>query len=598
MFLILILVNTSSAQTSAASAKAAQSSAGRSITGRVIGEGGQPFRDASVVAMFVGGATRSARAASFNPITTGEDGRFATSELEPGVYVVLAFSNGYNMSDRDALPYNRPGDNVAISMVKGGVITGRVTDFSGEPAVEAPIRVIRVKDAGNHPIRPGGSPFSSVFSIASAPPGGWRTDDRGIYRVYGLQPGTYQVAAGEGERMSYRGNRYTGNAPTYFPSSTPDTAAEVLVREGAEVTGIDIRYREDLGHRISGKVTGAIGSGPGAVSLKLDRAQGGIREAFSYALPGTANNGFLIDSVADGDYYLTAEFLANEGAASKPRRVKVNGADVTGIEISLVPLGSISGRVNIEPAQRADLKLACKGKLGGMAQEVVLNVHTDGDYKAEVPFRSTSYNFKTTTPDDKGEFKIRFLEAESYHLKIELPGESLYVRAITLPPPGGSGKQIDAARNAIAVKAGERVSGVVVTLSEGAATLSGRVVTAEKEKTLMARMRVHLVPAEPEAGDDVLRFAEAEPESDGSFTIEHIAPGRYWLVARALTDEELSASLVRPLVWDASNRAGLRFEGEATNTPVELKPCREVRDQLLRYTPLTPASKAARKKSN
>ena len=83
------------------------------------------------------------------------------------------------------------------------------------------------------------------------------TDDRGVYRMYGLLPGTYIVSAGGMTRFfgGYGTTAHDQDAPTYAPSATRDTAQEVVVRSGEEATA-DIQYRGEPGHAISGTVLG------------------------------------------------------------------------------------------------------------------------------------------------------------------------------------------------------------------------------------------------------------------------------------------------------------------------------------------------------
>jgi len=83
------------------------------------------------------------------------------------------------------------------------------------------------------------------------------TDDRGVYRMYGLLPGTYIVSAGGMTRFfgGYGTGAHDQDAPTYAPSATRDTAQEVVVRSGDEATA-DIQYRGEPGHAISGTVSG------------------------------------------------------------------------------------------------------------------------------------------------------------------------------------------------------------------------------------------------------------------------------------------------------------------------------------------------------
>jgi hypothetical protein len=122
-------------------------------------------------------------------------------------------------------------------------------------------------------------------------------------------------------------------------------------------------------------------------------------------------------------------------------------------------------------------------------------------------------------------------------------------------------------------------------LGEGAASIRGRLVADREGASLPDRLRVHLVPAEPNSAEDTLRFIEAEVQSDSSFKLLNVAPGRYWLLARQLPEEESKKRLVRPQAWNSAARAGLRREAAASNVSIDLKPCQRVADYQLRYTP-------------
>jgi hypothetical protein len=91
-------------------------------------------------------------------------------------------------------------------------------------------------------------------------------------------------------------------------------------------------------------------------------------------------------------------------------------------------------------------------------------------------------------------------------------------------------------------------------------------------------LRAHLVPAEPLAKDDLLRFAETLVESDGSFRFANLAPGKYLITTREIPGSEVPDDPVRPVAWDAAERAKLRKEAEAAKVEVELKACQRVSD--------------------
>jgi hypothetical protein len=178
-------------------------------------------------------------------VTTDSSGRFQINDLAPRPYVMRASAPGYVQAPDESgnpweLKFIRPGETVLLTMVKGGVITGTVLNAQGDPLVAASVRVFRVRDSLGRRI-----PQEVSYTMPRL------TDDRGIYRVYGLRPGSYLVMVGGGVSVGTF-NPYEGEAPTYYPSSTRDTAMEVSVRSGEESTGIDIRYRSERGHSISG----------------------------------------------------------------------------------------------------------------------------------------------------------------------------------------------------------------------------------------------------------------------------------------------------------------------------------------------------------
>ncbi len=571
-------------------------SGSRSITGRVIIEGGQAVSDAAVLALPVNfmGNQSAALASLLRPITTDEAGRFEVKDLSSGAYSIHVLLAGYVLSDRREQKYYRPGDTVTISLTKGAVITGKVTNFTGDPVVGTRIRAVRIKDAEGHRVRAdalgGGSMFGFLDQIMNVE---WQTDDRGVYRLYGLEPGSYHVSAGgKGLASFISTGGYDSDAPTYHPTGTIDTAAEVKVQAGDEATGVDIRYRENRGYAISGTVTGQASS-QAATSVVLTRAANGAMEGFALALPNSPNRGFILTSVPEGDYYITAVAgNALEGtsvASSAARRVSVKGADVTGVELTLAPLGSISGRITVEPAPGADSRAECKTARPASVEEIALAAQSDRkDRSKDEPELMAAY--ATSTPDAKGEFLIRFLEQGQKRMVVKLPGEQWYIRAITLPATNAAAtnaasRAVDLAKEGFSLKPGEAVNGITITLGEGAATLSGKIVTGKEETIPAARMRIHLVPAEALSADETLRFAEATAQPDGTFKFTNLAPGRYWIVVRPLAEEESIEGASRPVAWDASGRAGLRFEGEALANAVELKLCQKVADFLLRYTP-------------
>src|SRR5262249_43288628 len=116
-----------------------------------------------------------------------------------------------------------------------------------------------------------------------------------------------------------------------------------------------------------------------------------------------------------------------------------------------------------------------------------------------------------------------------------------------------------------------------VAIGQDAAGLRGRLDRGEET----APMRIHLVPAEREDANNVLRYSETLVGSDGSFAFANLAPGRYFLAAVREPVEEKAPTLRRPPAFDPTLRAKVRREAETANVVVELKPCQQMVDYKL-----------------
>src|SRR5438034_250511 len=241
--LLLLVAPKCWAQQSTASTKSSEKSNGV-ITGRVVSSGGESLPGAVVYTGSLAATTRSHTA------TVDDNGDFKIDGLEAGLYRVSASAPGYvpafQPSLTDSQSYYHIGDSVMLTMVKGGVITGTVSGPRG-PAIAVGVHAIRVRDED-------GKALSAPMQFRER-----STDDRGMYRFYGLSPGAYLVSVARPQIGLIAPSAYDNDAPTYFPSSTRDTASEIVVRSGEEITA-DIQYRAEPGRAISGKVAGVVES--------------------------------------------------------------------------------------------------------------------------------------------------------------------------------------------------------------------------------------------------------------------------------------------------------------------------------------------------
>jgi protocatechuate 3,4-dioxygenase beta subunit len=583
----------SSAPADSASTKTRKESKPGSIKGRVAGDDGQPMANVPVVATPIGrsAARRQRMFGQGSQTTTDDYGAFEFEGLAPASYAISASAPGYitppPIEDENSYGVYRAGDVANITLARGGVITGKVVNASGNSLTGVSVNAIRLGGLDGEPDN------QLVFqSFGRA----WRTDDRGVYRIYGLVPGSYIIQAGPAGQTGAPGGArqnplspFSEDAPTYYPSSARDAATPVAVRAGEEVAGIDISYRGEKGRVVSGRIvakTGDNGFGPAQIVLSVAGSDAVVATTLQMdARPrniGRMNRGesrgFAFYGVRDGEYDVVAlrsGFGLESDAVSALRRVSVHGADVGGVELTLTPLASLSGRVTIEKKAAV-----CQNTRASSVEEILLTAERDEVQTHEPSLLRQLTATRPAAPNSAGEFTLRNLQAGRHRVIAQLPDDNWYLRAISLEskPPSPSARRTAArvptnvARDGVMLRPGEKPAGITVTIAEGAAALKGRVVAnqAGQDGQLPSKVRAYLIPAEKEAADDTLRYAQATATSDGDFNFKNLAPGRYYLLAKQIKDGAANA-----------DRAALRKEAEASGTAIELQSCQRIEDYKL-----------------
>ena len=121
---------------------------------------------------------------------TDDQGRFTFSAIPAGRFTLTASKAGYVDIAYGAKRPGRPGtpiqladgqklEKAHITLPRGSIVTGIVVDENGEPSTGTQVRVLR------YVMRQGERTLQQV--------GQDQTDDRGIYRIFGLQPGEHIV---------------------------------------------------------------------------------------------------------------------------------------------------------------------------------------------------------------------------------------------------------------------------------------------------------------------------------------------------------------------------------------------------------------------
>jgi hypothetical protein len=539
------------------------------ITGQVVNERGEPMVGAAVMVRPVGSLNLS------RTTVADADGNFRLNGLEPALYTVTSFAPAYVTQPPSIAgsSYYRIGDSVRLELIKGGVMTGTVTNAAGEPIVGIRVRALRVRDAE------GRAPRTGPLGYGERP-----TDDRGVYRIYGLVPGIYLVfAGGSGAQQSTQLNPFENDVPTYSPSSTRDTASEYNVRSGEETTA-DIRYRSDPGRTVSGTVKVAAQSNASIMLFANDGSVMPMATTFQNA----GARGFALTGVPDGEYTVYAQEMPNaqpgtlfpDLSISEMKPVIVKGADVTGIELTPRPLSVLSGVVVLEPSKAPE----CQGKRKPLFAEMMIELQRhEKDSEFAPPFQRAVSN--PPSVDAKGAFSVRNVMPARYRFNPRFYARYWYLQSITT---GGSPTATartavaknDAAANWTSVRAGEQLSNISITLAAGAASIRGKITVVEGA-TLPSGAAVYLVPAERDKANDVLRYFVTEVSSEGAFTLNNLSPGRYWSILQSSPPPELATLTKLRLPESVEARSKLRRTAEAQKSEVDLKPCQTLAEYQL-----------------
>src|SRR5262249_55713835 len=188
--------------------------------------------------------------------------------------------------------------------------------------------------------------------IDATPRGARRTDDRGMFRLYGVLPGEYLVSADR-----------SGSDVTYFPgTSNPVDAQRVRIEFGGEVSNVDVPLASMPTVRVAGTILDSTGKPiQSGLILARSRRSGGL-VTNPMAARQFPDGRFEFTSVAPGEYVLQAfkrdstnePNLYDEGE-SVSQLLVVAGADVTGINLRTTRGGTISGKISFEGEAESDL---------------------------------------------------------------------------------------------------------------------------------------------------------------------------------------------------------------------------------------------------
>jgi protocatechuate 3,4-dioxygenase beta subunit len=241
-----------------------------------------------------------------------------------------------------------------VALPRASAVEGKLLDEFGDPVPNVIVQMAgKQYVAGRQRLMPLGS------RLTTAP-----SDDRGYYRISGVTPGEYHLAALTGVYTDQ--NEVGGFAPTYFPGTTDAGAAvPVTVPFGADTT-TSFALAPARTVSVAGTMVDASGQPVGRGTLMLNPPDREQRMDFNVARAVTAPDGtFMLRNVPTGTYTLQGfgpPLPALHGAAAGHEYTPLNlgamrfgwlaltvgDSDVEGVVLKVTGGTFLRGRISFE----------------------------------------------------------------------------------------------------------------------------------------------------------------------------------------------------------------------------------------------------------
>ena len=444
--------------------------------------------------------------------TTNDEGLYQLANLPAGTYRISVYAPVFVIEGGNRLSYEYGGktvnlsegdeiENLNFSLVRGGVVTGKVTDEYGMPVIAEGVVAFRLDQQGRRD-------NSAAVDILR-----WQTDDRGVYRIFGLEGGRYVIGAGAssedtlqpvGVRASYK--------RTYYPDAVNESSAKIIeVKPGGEVKNVDIKLSRTKGYAVTGRVIDAETDKPLAgVTVGCEVAKTAI-PSFKPGETTTNSKGeFRIEGLSPNTYVVYVFNLGQSEVYSDRVNFEITEGDVADIEIKMMRGATISGVAEVEGTRDPAF-------LARMSQIALRAEATSQDIAMMMMTIMQGGSVGNINSD--GKWKIEGVR----HGK---------TRIIAMPPPQLKGLTfVRVERNGMEVKdfdvaPGEQITGVRLVFSYGTSVLSGHVEI--RGGVLPSNTQLTLSIVREGSSPDEWWFAkQANVDAQGKFSIEGVSQGNY-----------------------------------------------------------------------
>src|SRR5262245_38209302 len=474
---------------------------------------------------------------------TDAKGRFAFTGVIPGEYEVVATKGeflpgtlsqqtAFELSSRISVTDGARVNNVTLVLSRGSAVTGTIVDAAGEPLQGLSVVALQLGVNGDR----------RRAVLAGASLGGDRqTDDRGRYRVLGLEPGTYIIAA-LADAASLRDAPSIGavaaqSVPFYFPGSASIADAATVTITSTDVEGIDFAVADVPTARVSGVALNSAGAPlRGTIRLAVSHRSGSIVPAPRTMQPA-ADGAFTFVNVAPGDYVVQAsgspdpsDFLQNprfdprEASEFAAQYVTVGAQDPDPVNLHTARGAVVEASIVIDSADRSesfDRMRIDTLPIGFDLTSAAFSMQATG-----VPFGAGNRRVRLTSLIGPWRFVVSGMPEGWYLKSLTINGMDMTDQVIDLGAGGGA------------------ASAEVVVSPKGGA-IAGRLPSQGRTRS----SSVIVFPQDREKWFERSRFVKAVRASqDGSFRAGSLPPGDYYVAPIATVPETVTPEMLEPLV--------------------------------------------------
>lgn len=445
---------------------------------------------------------------------TDEEGKYRITNLPPGSYEVLVSTPAYVGADgarRKSLIVgkNETIENVDFALVPGGVITGKVTDSDGRPVIELDVFVTPAQVMEH-----------SYVSVRS----GIRTDDRGIYRVFGLSAGKYMVSAGQDDYFTF-GDPWSRSEYklTFHPAAADLSQATIIeVTEGSETTNVDITVARSItkysafGRIVDGDTGQPIANVRYGVHMFINQNHEGLRTSGAVS---NKEGDFKVENLPPGKYSVIVEPPEDSDWRVEPVRFEVVDRDVTGLVLKTSKGATASGVIVLE----------------GEDTKLVPNMDKNRIHAYVVTQGRARGSNQTTRVNSDGSFRISGLPGGLLNLWLNAAD---HLRIIRLERDG-----IAYPRN-VEIKELEQVTNLRVVVNYANGTIRGVVKLATGGSPPEARVSITLkwIGSDPDVWNS---SNSVNVDARGLFVAEHLLPGTYEVKASLFLANDPNAKVLQ-----------------------------------------------------